>query len=491
MPVTQAASPAPPAPTPLDPVQAAELMARYGRQIDAAVSILPLLEVTCGAVAALLRRGSDATHRDKTLAVVARYFEAVVKPPQPASPDKLDKLKTFSREIIAVVIAERPLIAARARAAQAEEAAVPGRRLVDTSPHILAGCEPERMAELGRLAEADCELADEVVAARAEQIVVAADDRFSGADSQTAVTSVKPPPPYVCTAFDDLFPAAMCYRVSRITRFFQRYNPLVTRGMTRPFLLAPAFSDRFEGVVRDIIVPRMRSATRNIAVIENSRKWEGANVQDFWEMVETNERFLIPVRTAWQAAWDQCRQRRVDKPGAKSKSVLVAAPVLQDVRRRLAPVEGEYTLPTIRNSEIDLLSALAFVFDPVEMERHWARLRQLYEQELDTRVYQDKAREGALRDSILQAFEKLPDMIGEFMTMLCYFCFPNLDLLFLERFTHNKGQTVAARREKIPFLMQFLENPCLAAVMQDEARARAIRQEAAREAKARRREAEQ
>jgi hypothetical protein len=486
--------------TPVDPAQVALLMAKYGAQIDAAPTILALLDVTCASVAALLRRTSDAPHREKTLTVIARYFEAVVKPPQPASPDKLNKLKNFSREIVAVVIAERPLLAARARAAEAAARAAnpqqappqmpagPARRMVDVAPpEALAACQPERMAEIERLADADQTLDDEAVAEQAESILIDAEDRFSGADNQTTVTKVEPPTLYVGKGFEDLFPEAMCYRVECVTRFLQRHNPLVRRAMPRPFLLSEAFSERLCGVIRDIIVPKMSQVTRNIKMIETSRKWKDVDVREFWEIVDANERFQIPLETAWQAAWDTCRQRRVEKRGAKTKAVMVADPVLLEIRKRLAPVEGEYIIPTIRNPEIDLLCGLAFAFDPALLEREWNRLRQLYEQEMDTRVYQDKAREGALRDSILVAFDKLPDLIGDFITILCYFCFPNVDLRFLEQFTHNKGQTVQVRREKIPYLMHFLDDPGKDAALAGEAEERRVRQEAARAERARRR----
>ena len=465
----------------------AHLLAKHGAQIDAANTIIALLDAARGAVAILLRRVSDTPHRDKTLAVITRYFEAIVEAPQPTSVEKLVRLKVFCREIVAIVIAERPLIAARAQAAEAAKGSAldPNRRLVDTSPETLAGQKPKRMDEIGTLAEEGIgsNLAHEVITERAERIVNRDDELIIPATDQTVVVEAPLGPPYVCTGFDDLFSEAMCYQVSRATRFFQRSNPNVQRRLTRPFLLAPAFGHRLEAVVRDIIVPMMRKATRNIDVIANSRQWSGTNVVEFWEFVEASERFLTPIQGAWKAAWDQCRQRKRDRPGADGKAVLVADPILRDIRRQLAPAPSEYTIPTLRNAEIDILWGLGFDFDPDEMDRHWGRLRQLYEQEMDTRVYQDKARDGALRDSILHAFDKLPEKVGEFIVMLSYFCFPNMDLYFLDRLTHNKGLTVESRRKAIPYLMQFLEAPDIASVMEQENRERHLRLDKARKGK--------
>ena len=186
------------------------------------------------------------------------------------------------------------------------------------------------------------------------------------------------------------------------------------------------------------------------------------------------------VKVAWEAAWDQCRQRRIEK---NKKTVLVADPVLNEVRALLDPVGDEYSMPVIRNPELDLFCALAFSINPIDLEHHWEKLRQIYEQEMETRVYQERAREGALRDTILAAFDAVPDLTGDFLAILCYFCFPNFDLHFLDRFTHNKGQSIQTRQARIPYLMYFLSDSRMPSVKVKEDLERGSRLELARQAR--------
>ena len=454
--------------------QALELKTHYGNVIAASKGAVALLDLTRDGLRTLLRRTSDTPHREKTLTAVTRYFEAVLETPALLPSDKLVKLKIFSLEIITMVIDERPLIAERAKAAEALTAQTAARRLADTNPEALSGKEPQRMTEIGKLAETEIgdQIANIGMTEATERILQPANDRFEGANDLTSITIVKPQTPYVCTGFADLFPEAMGYKIERVTSFFQRHNPTVTRQLAKPFLLAPEFGERLVDVVKTIIAPEMRSKSRNISIIENSRSWSGATVEDFWQGINANERFFKPIKAGWDSTWELCRQKPVVKPGINGKTVLLADPMLKVIRSKLAPIEDEYSLPILRNPEIDLLTALAFEFDPVQMELLWNRLRQIYEQELDTRVYQDKARDGALRDSLLQTFSMLPDAVGDFMVILSYFCFPNIGLFFLEKFTHNKGRTAGERRAKIPYLMNFLDDPRVEKLKQDEARDR-------------------
>ena len=465
--------------TPTDPFieQSAQLMHQYGDKAASASGIVALLDLTREAIAALLRRTSDTPHRDKTQAVLTQYFEAVLATPQQSPAEKLVKLKIFCTEIIHIVLAERPLIAARARAAEALKAeqtgsAPPTRRMSDTNPELLAGQRPERMQELAKLAEPPAEQSPEApnLTERAERLVLGDNGALGGSNAPTQVQIIIPAEPPPTDKFGELFIQAMCHRIERVTCFFHRHNPDIARVLPRPFLLSPAFSVQLSALVRDVIAPQMRAQSRNLALIENSRRWDQARVSDFWSTVEANDRFRLALKASWDAFWQRSRQRPVTKPGINGKTVLMADPLLQDIRQRLAAPAGEYVLPTIRNPEIDLLTALAFEFNPEQMETLWNRLRQLYEQEMDTRAYQDKARDGALRDSFLTAFDYLPDQVGDFMVILCYFCFPNVGLFFLDRFTHNKGKTVEERRAKLPYLMQFLDDPRVDRLKADESR---------------------
>ena len=218
----------------------------------------------------------------------------------------------------------------------------------------------------------------------------------------------------------------------------------------------------------------MLASSRNITLIGTQHQWVGVTSVEFWEIVDRNERFSSAIMAAWAAAWQGAISRRLNKVEADGKqvAVLVAPPILLEIRKRLVPRAGEFTLPTVGDNEIALFTSMLTEIDLERIEYTWQRLRQLYEQELDPRIYQDKARDGALRDSILNAFGMVPDFTGDFLAILCYFCFPNCDLNFLERFTHNKGVTVQDRSKRIPFLMHFLSGDGVANAQRKEAAAR-------------------
>jgi hypothetical protein len=447
----------------LDPVQSA-LFEEKAAEIDAVGGILSLIDVTRTIIGSLLKRKEDEPHREKTQRAIQRYMLATMNAPGTPMGEKLVNLKEFAKQTVKIVLVERPLIA---KATSEEPDQV--RRQADTAPEALAGHEPTQIMALESMAE-------ESDAAPA--VANGGGDCLSEMVKPTSIVVVSPAPPQKFDSFRILFPAAVCYRVERATCFFQRYNSGIDRGLPRPFLLSKAFADRLYGVINQIIVPAMVSGSRNIGLLETSQQWAGVNTAEFWDIIDRDERAKTGISAAWAAAWENCRQRRenrIAKDGTKT-TVLVASPVLLKIREMLAPTKGDFTIPPIRNDEITLFASMLYELDMDKMDYTWNRLRQLYEQELDRRQYQDKAREGALRDSILSAFEIVPDLTGDFLALLCYFCFDNFDLSLLERFTHNKGSTLEQRQKRIPYLMNFLSGEGVAEARRREQGARAERE---------------
>lgn len=398
-----------------------------------------LLARTRAAVERLLRRKGDRPHRDRTLDAIEKYFTGL-------PPDRIDHLRMFAKKAVRLVLAQR--------------AALPTVRAVNTN-------HPLRRAH-------DIALTDNVAATDVEE--------------PTTIIEVPPPQPVVCDSFTEVFPAAMTWRLRQVLTFFQRRNPDLQRELPVPFLLSPDFDSRFEATMRDQIAPSMLRQGRTITVLETQRQWARASTKDFWAFIAEDDKRRERIVTAWDAAWTAMRQQRTtkeDKATGKVREVWVAMPALKDVRERLAPPTPDaYDIPPIRNRELELFASLLFEFNPLALENAWVKLRQLYEQEMDRRWYQDKARQGALRDSLLDVFSTLPDCSGEFMVILCYFCFPHINLHFLERFTHNKGSTAAEREQKVPYLMRFLSHERVPAIRQEELQAERLRQEALRSSKA-------
>jgi hypothetical protein len=120
------------------------------------------------------------------------------------------------------------------------------------------------------------------------------------------------------------------------------------------------------------------------------------------------------------------------------------------------PSPEAYDLPRIGNTEIDTLASL---FDPTRdlsgaLHAAWQRCHDLYEQEMEPRVFQQAAREGALRDYLLVAHQQYAANWGEFLTLTAHRVFGRITSHFLERFATNLGRTEQERAAHMPYLMR-------------------------------------
>ncbi|HLO77824.1 MAG TPA: hypothetical protein VK196_15315 [Magnetospirillum sp.] len=454
--------------------------------VDAAANISVLQELLQTVVVSMLRRGEDASLRERTLATISAYFMQLRGVEGVAPRDKLTHLRRFSRETIQIVFNERPMTAEAARrmapVLAAEE--MPRRRASDQS--VPAAVPPAAPAP------APAPATVQVVRPEALDLNDEA-TRVTDVEKPTAIHMPAPPAAEKFASFRELFPAALRHRLCSLTRYFQRYNGELTRTLVRPFLLTPEFETRFMAVVETIVIPKMFAMSRNLAALETSRKWDEVSTAAFWAIVAENDKTRFGLVAAWEEAWNSCKQRETTRKGegGETKRVLVASPELKRIREMLTPDRPDaYDIPPIRNREIDLFISMLTDFDLYRLEYCFTKLRQMYEQELDRRWYQDRARSGALRDSLLEAIDAFPDRTGDFLALLCYYCFPNTDLVFLERFTHNKGSDQASRVERLPYLMRFLAGEAVPAVRAVEIRERQEREAAAKIERERLREAE-
>jgi len=319
--------------------------------------------------------------------------------------------------------------------------------------------------------------------AEKHRMLLARSSTLEGVVEATTINVVEAPSYPARGSFEAIFADAMCWRPRSILSFFHRRNPDCKRTLIPPFALSPEFSAKFESVVRAHIVPVMMKS-RTVTIVGSSWKWnpDTSTAVDLWSFIENDPNSAERIRQSWNGAWEALYQRKVTKQsGGESKEVLVASKELQALRPLLE--SNSYDLPTIRNRELDLFRSLLFEYDMPMLERGWIKIRQIYEQEMDRRSYQDKAREGALRDSLLEVFDRLSDRAGEFLVVLAYYSFPNIDLAFLEKFTHNKGRNHAEREARVPYLLRFLAQDAIAEVGKLEVGLRLAREEAAKAAR--------
>jgi hypothetical protein len=450
--------------------------------VESAANSSTLQELVQTVVVSMLRRAEDEPLRRRTLATISGYFTHMRTADMPVR-DKLSHLRLFARQTIEIVLNERPVTAdAARRMAPTLNEAMPARRVTDASPSAAPPATSPAAASAIK------------VATPAEPVDITASNLgVSDVERPTSIHTPESPAAAKFGTFRELLPAALRYRLCSLMRFFQRHNGDIARDLPKPFLLTAEFEARFMAVVDTIIVPKMFTLSRNLAALETSRRWDEVSTATFWAIIGDNDKTRISLVAAWEEAWNTCRQRESWRKGedGERKRVLVAAPELKQIREMLTPARAAvFDIPPVRNREIDLFVSLLTDFDLIRLEYCFTKLRQMYEQEMDRRWYQDRARDGALRDSLLEAIDAFPDRTGDFLALVCYYCFPNTDLSFLERFTHNKGANHAARVERLPYLMRFLSGEGVPAVRLREDADRREREAAAKAERERLREAE-
>lgn len=369
----------------------------------------------------LLRRDGDAALRDRTRERVRDFFLS------PAGQNITEETRNFSVEVVSIIMEIRKQ----------------------------RGAPPLTLEEIDAIYAS---LEDDPTAAQRGQ-----------ATEPTRIVIIPPPAPECRETFEEVFAAALCYKVGQTLTFFQRWNPRVFRRIQTPFLLSTAFSPAINLVIEEKVAPWMLDSSRVVRQIASLHRWRDIDSMAFWRLVERGDH-QEAISKAWHLAWDRFRpQRVIQKKGPVEKTVLRAGPDLKWLREVL--VSEKYALPEIRSREIDLLASfLEPDADRQSLEWVWTRLRQLYEQELDRRFYQDQARAGALRDSLLQCFQPFSTRTAEFLALLCYRNFPYMSLSFLETFTYNHGSNEAARQKAIPILMWYLGLPEVHFAMQADER---------------------
>ena len=255
-------------------------------------------------------------------------------------------------------------------------------------------------------------------------------------------------------SFDKLCEAAINRRIAKVMIFFQRYNPDINRGTAPFFLASPEFAEKFQAAVIKLIFPIIWES-RQIRVLSTSFDWAHSDTESFW--IHVSKQLQQVILDGWNNGWDNIKLVEAKK-GDGSK-VLQVKQELKDLRELLQPSSPEaYDLPKIGNREIETFKSL---LDPAEdwwdlLNRAWQTCHDLYEQEMDPRVFQQKAREGALRDSLLSAFNRYPEKWVDFLLLACHRVFPRLDSRFLESFTRNLGRNEAEREVHMPYTIRYL-----------------------------------
>jgi hypothetical protein len=325
-----------------------------------------------------LRREQDRSHLNQTQAIIDQFFKT-------QSDADLTKIRAFCQQVLALAMMSR-----QSRAEDAVGVRIP------VSPG------PSPASEIG--------------------------------ESQGEV-----PLPYPTRHddFSELLGAALVYRIRHLTTFFQRRNPRIRRAALPPFLLSPDFDARFETVVVEQIAPAMMRNPRFTGALEHGRQWRRTNTEEFWAIVREGEGLEDRLLATWMEVWREFKPRRDDKNG----KMMVPAGLAQ-IRKTLACEEPpSYTIPKIGGDQINLFMRLLSDLRP-ELDRHWAVLSDIYDQEIEHPRHGDGHRDGATLDAMTALFPALPGRLGEFVAILCHYNMPGIDTGFLRKVAASSAGTI-------------------------------------------------
>jgi len=252
-------------------------------------------------------------------------------------------------------------------------------------------------------------------------------------------------------SFQALCESAIFRRLDTVLLFFQRYNPDLRRELAPFFLSSPKFREKFQAAISKHVLPvlwesrqvRLAATSLDLAKIDND---------NFWTMIEPTLR--AEIMNSWRLSWAEMRPV-AGKQTDDGRTVIKIKDSLKQLREALQPDEpGDYDLPKVGRRELDVFASLLDVDTDWQdkLNMSWTIFVDLYEQEKDPRVFQQRAREGALRDFMLESFSKFPTEWLDFILLCCHANFPRVTSMFLDSFSRN----YSAREATLPFTMRYL-----------------------------------
>ena len=262
------------------------------------------------------------------------------------------------------------------------------------------------------------------------------------------------PKPEFLPSFDDLCLASIHARIDNVLVFFQRHNPSFRRELPPIFLFSEEFAAKLKRAIAKFIYPYI-AGSRQVRVFATSVDLTKVDSRTFWDQVD--DVLKAKLLSTWQQAWNDLRL--IEAGEAEGGKVLQIKETTKLLREMLQPSAPDvYDLPRIANREIDLLCSLLNTEEDwwQRLNAEWQRFHDFYEQEMDPRVFQQRAREGVLRDNLLLAAAKFPEQWGDFLVLLCHRIFPRVTTYFLECYSANIGLSEKERERRAPYLMRYL-----------------------------------
>lgn len=215
----------------------------------------------------------------------------------------------------------------------------------------------------------------------------------------------------------------------------------------RPFVVAPQFALVFEKVVREFVVKSIRS-TRRIKELASTRNWQAkGGAERLIGMILAGEADN-PILHYWDQRWQGFDPARAT---AKGKGTIRPEDNPWDVFKEDGS-KNDYIPPYY--TDIPMLQRLIRLDGEVIADA-WQRLAQIYQQEFNPVAKSEQARQGAFRDAVLSAFEKLEHHVGDLLVIRAFYDLPKVDRMFLKMLIQSLGRTDQDRNRKAPLLIAF------------------------------------
>ncbi|MCR6628779.1 MAG: hypothetical protein NVV74_01220 [Magnetospirillum sp.] len=215
----------------------------------------------------------------------------------------------------------------------------------------------------------------------------------------------------------------------------------------RPFVLAPPFAAVYERVLREHVLKTIRSA-RRIKEMAASRNWqEKGSAERLVAMIlaggDNN-----PILHYWDQRWQGFDPARAT---AKGKGTIRPEDNPWDAFKEDA-AKHDYLPPYF--TDIPMLQRI-IRYDGEDLAEQWQQIAQIYQQEFAPKSKSDQARQGAFRDALLKAVDKLDLHAGDLMVIRAFYDLPKVDRMFLKLLIQSLGRSDVERERKAPLLVQF------------------------------------
>ncbi len=206
-----------------------------------------------------------------------------------------------------------------------------------------------------------------------------------------------------------------------------------------PFIVAPEFIPAMEDAMRRFILPQMRES-RQIKSLANAYNWPQVGGEQLVEIIQASE-INNPILHNWDLVWNAL------KADEKNEKDSIWSFFKEDA------TNSNYT-PCTRD-HIRLMMDL-IRYDHEGIAKSWREIQSLAQQEFSPSGRQERARDGALRDSILKWSSKLPDFVGEFLAIKAAFSFRACSPEYMQNLLANFGRNEKEQMRNAPFLSQYV-----------------------------------